>query len=147
MATDANSLQTAKRNHSRGQAFIETALLLLAFLLVAAAFAFIAECTVASLKMQNTIRADAGRIALNSTAGVQSSNIVAWHKGSDGEPFTADDKKSTGVLRILAAFADNAFVTKKDEEIVEVPPLAEEFLVGDEKVRTSFQVSMPVMGF
>ena len=134
------------KNSRRAQAFIETAILLLAFVLAAAAFATLVELVMASYEMQSNIRADAGSNALSSTAGTIGHGIKDWNVGPDGIRYTPDDRPVTGLAVIDSPFALNVYSVKSDVRTVDVPALAAEALVGSDKAKTSFKVSIPAMG-
>ncbi|MBQ6135753.1 MAG: hypothetical protein IJI73_00095 [Kiritimatiellae bacterium] len=86
MATDAGISVSARP----GQAFVELALGMLALALVlAAAFGFM-EYILGSLEMQRTIRAKAGRSALNGHGGDESYASVVEHDTVVVEPLAAD---------------------------------------------------------
>ncbi len=112
----------ATKASKRAQAFIETALLMLAFAIVLAAFAAIAGIALESMSMQSNLRADAGANALNATAGTM------------GHSFNT------------SPYAATVYSAKRDVKEIDLPGIASEFLTGSRKAKTTFSVSMPVMG-
>lgn len=106
----------------RAQAFVETAILLLAFAIVIAAFVAISGIALESISMQSNLRADAGENALNATAGTL------------GHTFNS------------SPYAMTLYSAKRDVKEIELPGIATEFVTGTRKAKTSFSVSIPVMG-
>lgn len=134
------------RNSARGQAFIESALLMLAFALAMGLVVLAVHVAVDGLALQNTVRAEAGKHALAVTAGVQSSDINEWQTGRDGIAFTPDDRAVSGYGRVLAPFADNVFSVKEAEAMVEVPPVAQDYILPSGEITIRARAAIPAMG-
>ena len=79
----------ARRLGSSGQAFMELALGMLALALVLSALFGFTAYILSSLKMQRDIRADAGRGALNSGGGEESSSSKVADDTVEVEPLAA----------------------------------------------------------